>query len=151
MIGFNKTKEKYGWLGNMAAYPIQYNGVMWKTSEALFQAMRFDDEEIISQIRQEKSPMGAKMYAKKNKDMMIIAPMSDQDVENMSLCLSLKFEQHKELSKMLKATGSEIIYEDISSRKSKGNSLFWGAYLENGVLIGKNTLGRLLMKLRSSL
>jgi predicted NAD-dependent protein-ADP-ribosyltransferase YbiA (DUF1768 family) len=58
----------YGWLGNMYASPVRYNGEIWKTSEALFQALRFEDLEIRALIRNEKSPMGAKMKAKKFKE-----------------------------------------------------------------------------------
>jgi len=39
----------------------------------------------------EKSPMGAKMVAKKNTSRMVVKPMSEQDVENMRLTLRLKF------------------------------------------------------------
>ena len=68
MIGFTKTKLPYGWMGNMSAYPIQLNGVTWKTSEALFQAMRFDDAQVIDEIRECKSPFGAKCIAKRHKE-----------------------------------------------------------------------------------
>jgi hypothetical protein len=30
----------YGWLGNMSQYP-DFGGVIWKTTEALFQGLRF--------------------------------------------------------------------------------------------------------------
>jgi predicted NAD-dependent protein-ADP-ribosyltransferase YbiA (DUF1768 family) len=42
-IWFKKVAEEFGWMGNMAPYPIQYDGNIWLTSEALFQSMRFDD------------------------------------------------------------------------------------------------------------
>ena len=43
----------------MSAHPIQYGGKIWKTSEALFQALRFNDEEIIEEIRVKSSPIAA--------------------------------------------------------------------------------------------
>ena len=67
VIEFTKVDLPYGWLGNMYASPISYEGKIWLTSEALFQALRFEDEEIRELIRLEKSPMGAKMKAKGNK------------------------------------------------------------------------------------
>jgi predicted NAD-dependent protein-ADP-ribosyltransferase YbiA (DUF1768 family) len=51
----------------MAPYPIEHNGQVWPTSEALFQALRFDDPTIREEIRTQKSPMSAKMIAKNTK------------------------------------------------------------------------------------
>ena len=101
IIWINKVAEKYGWMGNMAPYPITVEGKIWRTSEALFQGMRFDDEVIKEIIRQEKSPMGAKMKAKKYSDQMVVVPMSDLDVEQMKKCVRIKFDQHPALKKML--------------------------------------------------
>jgi predicted NAD-dependent protein-ADP-ribosyltransferase YbiA (DUF1768 family) len=64
IISFSKVALSYGWLGNMSPYPIIYEGKEWRTVEALFQSLRFTDENIIEAIRNEKSPMGAKMKAK---------------------------------------------------------------------------------------
>lgn len=58
VIGFTKVKLPYGWLGNMSPYPIEFGGKIYKTSEALFQALRFNDEEIQEIIISEKSPIG---------------------------------------------------------------------------------------------
>ena len=65
MIKFTKVSLPYGWLGNMAPFPVMYKGKKWLTIEALFQALRFEDEKIIEEIRLEKSPMGAKMKVQK--------------------------------------------------------------------------------------
>ena len=43
IIAFRRVKDAYGWLGNMSPYPITYMGNAWRTSEALFQALRTDD------------------------------------------------------------------------------------------------------------
>jgi predicted NAD-dependent protein-ADP-ribosyltransferase YbiA (DUF1768 family) len=39
-IWFTKVNLPYGWLGNMAPYPVLHDGCSWLTTEALFQAMR---------------------------------------------------------------------------------------------------------------
>ena len=93
-ISFTRVDLPYGWLGNMSPYPIMYDDKIWRTSEALFQALRFSDPVIQELIREQKSPMAAKMKAKGNKESYNITPMSDNDVENMKLCLDLKFNQH---------------------------------------------------------
>ena len=66
IVSFTKVSLPFGWLGNMSPYPVQYNGVMWKTTEHLFQALRFkENSPIRDEICMQKSPMGAKMCAKK--------------------------------------------------------------------------------------
>jgi ribA/ribD-fused uncharacterized protein len=151
MIWFKKVAEKYGWMGNMAPYPIVYNGKVWLTSEALFQGMRFDDEEIKEIIRKEKSPMGAKMKAKKYSDQMVVVPMTELDVEQMKKCVRIKFDQHPALKKMLLDTVGSYIYEDIGNRKGERHK-FWGVKkISENEGDGQNMMGRILMELRDEL
>ena len=150
MISFTKVSLPYGWLGNMSAFPIQYDGKVWRTSEALFQALRFDDDDIKEIIRNERSPMGAKMKSKKYASQMSVEPMSDIDVENMKLCLRLKIESHPELKDELYKTKNQIIVEDIGKRNGERHS-FWGAKIINGEIVGNNILGQIWMELRNEL
>ena len=149
VISFTKVDLPYGWLGNMAPYPIQFNGQTWRTSEALFQALRFENLEIREVIRDQKSPMSAKMKAKPFKEQMVIAPCSPQDLDNMRLCIRLKFDQHSILKEKLLRTADHEIIEDIGSR-SGARHLFWGAKRINGLWQGENNMGKLLMELRES-
>jgi len=152
VIAFTKTKLPYGWLGNMSPHKIIYDNKEWKTSEALFHALRFDSDKIKELIRQEASPMGAKLVAWKYPELMVVKHLSDEDVRNMALCIRLKIEQHPELEKELLATGDDVIIEDVTSRGDKGSNLFWGAMLKSdGTWEGKNTLGLLWMELRAKL
>lgn len=150
IIVIGRVKDDGGCWGNMAPYPIEHAGKRWQTTEALFQAKRFDDEEIREMIRIEKSPMGAKMKAKKHKDKMTVEPMSDADLNNMRLVLMLKLEQHPELREMLVQSGDAFIVEDCT-RRQRGSGLFWGAALIEGEWVGKNWLGNLWMELRDDL
>ena len=150
-IRFTKVALPFGWLGNMAPFPVVWEGVTWKTTEALFQALRFEDPEIRERIRQEKSPFSAKLVAKSHKDKMVIESLSRKDVQNMILCVRLKLEQYPELQEELNKTGDSILFEDVTSRKTRGSSLFWGAYLQEDVLVGKNILARIWMKFRVNL
>ncbi len=150
MIGFTKVDLPHGWMGNMSAFPIKYGNKIWKTSEALFQALRFEDEEIIELIRNEKSPMSAKMKAKKHKAKMILEPRSEQDLENMRLVIDLKLAQHPELARKLLITGDAYIYENIEKRNSV-SSRFWGAMFKDNEMIGENWLGKILMEKRDQL
>ncbi|MBM3163822.1 MAG: NADAR family protein [Bacteroidetes bacterium] len=147
-IWFKKVKEEYGWMGNMAPYPIKFDGKVWLTSEALFQGMRYDVVGIKEIIRSEKSPMGAKMKAKKFKDQMVVVPMSAEDVENMRKCVRMKFDQHPELKKELMKTKGVFIYEDIGNRNGERHK-FWGAKkISENEGDGQNMMGKILMELR---
>lgn len=148
VISFTKVSLPYGWMGNMSPFPITYEGKEWRTSEALFQALRFEDEEIQEAIRAEKSPMGAKFKAKANRDSMIIVPQSKEDVDNMKLCIRLKIDQHRSLMESLINTGDAPIYEDVTSRPH-GSGKFWGAESVNGNWLGENVLGRIWMDIRN--
>ena len=59
-----KVKLPGGWLSNMSPHPVSYEGKRWRTCEALFQALRLEDEDAKEVIRKESSPMAAKMVPK---------------------------------------------------------------------------------------
>jgi len=153
------VKEDYGWLGNMSPHPVNHDGIWWLTAEALFQALRFpmsavndEGENIRELIRAQKSPMTAKMMAKRYKDKRNITPMGDQDLDNMRMVLRLKYKCNcNPLERDLLATGDRLIVEDCSKRP-RGSGLFWGAKrLADGTWEGTNMLGQLLMELRTEI
>lgn len=151
MIIIRKVKEPHGCWGNMAPYPVEYEGKEYRTTEALFQTLRFDDEEIKEAIRENKSPMGAKFISRGNRDKMVVEPVSEKDLNNMRMCLRLKIEQHPKLVDELLGTGDEEIVEDCTKRQ-RGSGLLWGAaQQEDGTWEGQNWLGKLWMELRDEL
>ena len=156
-IVIRRVREEHGHFGNMSPHPVTYQEVEWRTTEALFQALRFNDEANREAIRQEKSPMGAKMKAKSLRSRMLreeqeaaVMPLSEQDLDNMRLVLRLKIEQHPEIKQALIDTGNELIVEDCTKRQ-RGTGLFWGAALLDDRWEGKNWLGRLWIELRDEL
>lgn len=150
VIAFTKVDLPYGWLGNMAPFPVVHDGRGYRTTEALFQALRFDQDSIREAIRSEKSPMGAKMRAKKFRQQMVLLPQSDRDVANMKMVLGLKLSSHSALREKLLATGDALFIEDCSKRP-RGSGLFWGAALIGDRWEGANILGRLWMEIRGEL
>jgi predicted NAD-dependent protein-ADP-ribosyltransferase YbiA (DUF1768 family) len=60
----------------MSPFPIRHAGKLWRTAEALFQALRFEHVAIQEAIRQEQSPMAAKFVAKRCKNEMAVVPWS---------------------------------------------------------------------------
>lgn len=146
-VAFTSAAKPYGWLSNMAPHPIHFAGKVWRTSEALFQAMRFEDEVIQEEIRGKLSPMAAKFVAKKHKSRMVVVPQSDLDLAHMEHVLWLKLEQYPELKEKLLETGDMPIIEDCT-RRPHGSGLFWGAAWRDGRWVGENRLGKIWMKLR---
>lgn len=144
---FWKTREKFGGLSNMAAgYPLRVNGVRIRTSEALYQALRFPTRpDIQNIILSEISPMTSKMKGKPFREftrpdwMAIRVPL-------MRWCLRLKlFQNWEKFQKDLRETDEKPIVEKKTKRAD-----FWGAKCtETGELVGPNILGRLLMELRA--
>ncbi len=133
------------------ACQISYKLKLWKSTEALFQSMRFNDEKIIEEIREAENGYMAKQVAKEYRDKVVIIPGSKEDLNNMKLCLELKIKQHPELEKGLLATGDGIIIEDCTARGKNVSNLFWGAVKENEEWVGHNVMGLLWMDLRNKL
>lgn len=154
VVSFTKVSLPYGWLGNMSPYPINFNGKVWRTTEALFQALRFKDEEIQELIREEKSPMGAKMVMNSKTEHITIEKHGAKDLINMKMCLKLKLAQHPNLVNELIDTGDKIIIEDVTKRGNSGGNCFWGAMQvenEEGFhWVGNNALGKLWMEIRET-
>ena len=151
VIAFTKVALPYGWLGNMSPYPVEWNGKTWRTTEALFQALRFNDEEIIEKIREQKSPMAAKMVTKPVSDKRVVEVASAEDIHNMFKCILLKVEQHPELKQKLLETEDRLIVEDVTSRGARGTNLIWGALLRDGEWHGQNVLGKIWMRIRKQI
>jgi N-glycosidase YbiA len=145
-----KVAEPFGWMGNMSPHPVEHGGKRWRTTEALFQAMRFSDETVIEAIRAEKSPMAAKMKAKSFSELRTTTPLSEADLDNMRTCLRLKLDTHSHLEQELLLTEDRPIVEDCTRRK-QGAGLFWGAALwPGGTWVGDNWLGRMWMEIRDA-
>lgn len=147
IIAFTKVDLPYGWLGSMSPHPIEYGGKYWKTAEALFQALRFQDAAVIEAIRQEASPMKAKMISKKHKAKWVVQPCTEEDLNHMRLILELKVKTHELLYKRLLASGDAVLIEDCCNRGASK----WGAQLVDGQWVGENLLGKLWMELRAKL
>ena len=156
-IAFTKVNLPYGWLGNMSPHPVWFNGRRWRTTEALFQALRFTCDDLREQIRNESSPMGTKMVAKRLKnenaersEIFSHKPMDTTDMENMRMVLKLKIAQHPELLSKLLNTQNKRIIEDVTSRAGPRHE-FWGARKDGELWVGHNHLGVMWMELRGQL
>lgn len=142
---FFKTKEQWGQFSNMCGgFPITLQGVRFRTSEALYQALRFPGHpEIQREIIDKSSPMNAKFTAKRE----VVKTRPDWDdvrVAIMHYSVAVKLDQNPILWETMEESGDRPIVE--RSRKDP----FWGALLDEstGVLTGQNVLGNLIMGFR---
>jgi len=153
-VVFCKTDEEFGGFSNMAPrFPLCVNGIDIRTSEALYQACRFPHRPDVQQlIIDERSPMTAKMKSKPYRRFTREDWDADWNavpvrVKVMRWCLRVKLSQNFDaFGELLLRTGDRNIVE------GKRVTDFWGAKAtDDGLLVGENTLGRLLMELREEL
>ena len=145
-VPIRKVSDEWGILGNFSHTPIQYEGVMYKSAEQLFQMMKFTDEDVRQTIYAAPNPkMTAKHYEKTHRrdDWGMII------VDVMKQCLQLKYEQSEEFRETLERSKGKYIVEDQSSFK-KSWADTWGVKRQGDFYVGPNLMGRLLMELREN-
>lgn len=159
-ISFTDVQGEYGWLGNMSPHIVKYNDEWFRTAEALFQCMRYEGfPQVQSEIKSAKSPMSAKMAAKKHRALIAARESEANDLARMRECLLLKLKAHPDLKRRLLGTKDARIIEDCTKR-ARGSGLFREmARVENrlpdGSVItdwhGRNELGKLWMVIRAEI
>lgn len=131
-----------------------YQGIKYRTAEALFQVLRFDKyPDVQREIWEQKSPMGAKMKARKNRELLTRGEKwdeSEDDIPKMKLVLQLKLEQHPELKQKLLDTGNALIAEDCTTH-DRESARWWGMVKKDGKWIGENIFGEIWMKIRDEM
>ena len=143
-ITFKSTKGKYGALSNMAPdFPIKIASSLIKTSEALYQALRFPDYPWIQRkIISYNSPITAKRFSREHIDKTRF-DWDNQRFKIMRFCIELKYLHNKEIFyRVLTSTKNLPIVEYTIEDK------VWGATEQGNSYVGTNALGRLLMGLR---
>ena len=147
----DKFEGIYEWLSNFSIHGfVDEDGLVWKTNEHYYQAMKTTDMEWREKIRNAKTPYSAKKLGNK-------APLrSDWESVKITIMkkgLKMKFDYHTDLKQDLLDTGDIELIE--------GNwwgDIFWGQssvtknFKKHDRVIkkgeGANWLGVLLMELR---
>lgn len=143
-VAIRKVKEPWGLFGNFATTPIIINGVTFKTSEQLFQLMKFKEAEPVHDVYNAKNPkMTAKHWEKTHRR----EDWGRMIVDAMKFCLTQKYEQSEDFRKELELSRGKYIVEDQSSFPKKTPDT-WGVKQQGSIFVGPNLLGRLLMELR---
>ena len=153
MIAFRRKKDRFGWMGNMPHFEVEYRGVKYKSSEHLFQSLRYEGHpRIQKQVREHPNSL----YMKKTvhrRSVHLIDPIDPKkDKERMLVSLRAKVAAHPWMVRRLLATGTGVIIEDVTKR-SRGSGKVWGAAWDSSKKRweGHNWLGRTWMKLRTEL
>ncbi len=147
-VVFLKVNEAFGGLSNMSGdFPLSVNGHTLWSSEALYQACRFPDHpDVQKEIIDQRSPMAAKMKAKKDgrREKFTRPDWPQVHLDVMAWCLRVKLAQNLGPFYWLLESTNDRPPVERSHRDA-----YWGCTVgEDGVLRGENHLGRLLMALR---
>lgn len=128
----------YYMLSNFSAHEVEYDGVLYKTSEHAYQVAKFKDPETRSKIKHATSAFLARAYGQ----------AQDGRIENfdkvavMKDIMRTKMQQHADVREALHATGNAII------EKNHPKDYFWGTGADGS---GKNVMGKIWMEIRDEL
>ena len=145
-VTIHKVSEPWGIFGNFARTPIVIDEVMFKTSEQLFQLMKFKDKEPVLAVYNANNPkMTTKHWEKTHRR----EDWGKMIVDAMKFCLTKKFEQSEDFKAELERSRGKFIVEDQTSFTKKTPDT-WGVKQQGDNFVGPNLLGRLLMELRDN-
>ena len=148
-VFFHKKTDSHWILSNMSACPLEIEGIPFKSSEHLFQTLKFATPESISAVYQSNNAkMTAKHYQKLGGHRR--ADWEQILVDVMKFCLQQKYEQCSEFRKELDCTiGYNIVeLQDRKNDKESSRANGWGVKTKGENYEGANIMGRLLMELR---
>ena len=131
----NHFDGEYGWLSNFYPHPVRYEGMQYPTVENAFQAAKTAKRDFFKTC----TPGQAK---RRGRTVPLRADWEDIKLEVMHGLLVQKFWVKTPLAKKLLETGTQELVEG-----NTWGDTFWGICEGKG----KNNLGKLLMKVRSSL
>ena len=149
-VFFQSKTDNHWILSNISSCPLEVEGVPFKSSEHLFQTLKFaTPESVLAVYNNYITPkMTAKHYQKleghRREDWGQIL------VDIMKFCLQQKFEQCPEFRQELERTKGYNIVELQDSKRDKDSSRAnaWGVKSKGQNYEGPNLMGRLLMELR---
>lgn len=153
-VTIHKVDGEWGIFCNFAPTPITIDGVLFKSSEHLFQLMKFKDPEVISNIMNGITNNGKKCYQIKKTVKSYEKEFRREDwgsmiIDAMKFCLMKKYEQSADFRAKLEESKGHFIVEDQTTMPKKSPDA-WGVKPCGDNFTGPNLLGRLLMELRDN-
>ncbi len=135
--------DEYRWLSNFHPCPVEYEGVVYPSSENAYQAAKIVVEQREAFVNY--TPAQTKRLWKS------FTPLDRTDAEWLARKYDVmyeilvdKFSRNEDLKAMLLATGSKYLEET-----NHWSDKYWGVYYKTGE--GQNNLGKVLMFIRSKL
>ena len=153
-VTIHKVDGEWGIFCNFAPTPITIDGVLFKSSEHLFQMMKFKDPGVITNIMNGVTNNGKKCFQIKKTVKSYEKEFRRDDwgsmiIDAMKFCLMRKYEQSADFRAKLEESKELYIVEDQTTMPKK-NPDAWGAKPDGDNFTGPNLLGRLLMELRDN-
>lgn len=136
----NFIETRFHDLSPFSAHEVEVDGVVYKTAEHAYQALRVQPD-ARKPIIEAKSPMGAWREGQKCKENNQMLPDYDK-YALMEKIFRAKLEQHPDVVAVLKETGSRELL------KVYDTDYDWGTGADG---TGENNMGKLWMKLRDEL
>lgn len=133
-------RGKYYFLSNFFPAPVAYGGLTYQNNEAAFQAQKTLDKADRTAFT-ELAPADAKRRGRHVRLRRDWEEVKDGIMEEI---VRAKFTQNSKLREYLLATGDSQLIEG-----NTWNDRYWGVDARSGM--GKNHLGKILMKVRSEL
>ena len=148
-VAFGKADQEWGILGNFGHVTVTVDGVPFRTTERLFQVMKFTDPEARRAVYLEPNPWRAKrIEARHYEGTCGVRPdWGEIIVDALKFCLMTKYEQCSEFREELARTGTRFIVEKPAPHK---NTYSAGLTKNGKTWEGSNLMGRLLMELRDN-
>jgi len=124
---------------NLAPYPIELQGEVWKSTEHYYQFRKFErsDPEYAQRIKEAPTPRDAKILSLQNKNYP--DDWDELKVDILREAVRKKFESYPGLERLLLSTGEEELIE------ANPNDYFWGEGKDGS---GRNMMGQILMEVR---
>lgn len=150
---FCSSSEEWGIFGNMTSAQIVVDGVTFKSSEHLYQMMKFRDPEIVAKVWRGETAKGktsnhVKMTVRSYERTYRREDWGRILVDAMKFCLVKKYEQCEAFRAELERSKGKYIVEKQPNPKKDADA--WSATLEGDKWIGPNLTGCLLMELRDN-
>ena len=150
---FCSSTEEWGIFGNLTSAEIVVDGVTFRSSEHLYQMMKFKDPEIVAKVWRGETARGkhsnhVKMTARSYERTYRREDWGRMLVDAMKFCLVKKYEQCEAFRTELERSKGKYIVEKQPNPKKRADA--WNAKLEGDKWVGPNLAGRLLMELRDN-
>lgn len=130
----------YFYLSNFSRYYTPYDGIVYGSSEAAFQAQKTLDKKERYTKFTDVEPGIAKKLGKQ----VELRPDWEEVKDNiMYEIVKTKFDNNPNIKHLLIETGDRPLFEG-----NYWNDRYWGVVTEGNKLVGKNKLGKILMKVR---